>query len=119
MLEVAAPVGGDGGGVRPSRADMLDTPGRILRVGDAVPLGTRLMYTPNSGAHDPWPYENGVSWDADEDWTTEATPYDWLAYRVETTDGAEISINEAVVALSVRPDETRSRLSWPSKVWIL
>lgn len=117
MLEVAAPVGGSDAGVRLS--DMLDTPGRVLGVGDAVPLGTRLMYTPNSGAHDPWPHENNVSWDADGDWTAEAAPYDWLAYRVETSDGGEISTNEAVVALSVRPDGAGPRLSWPSKVRIL
>lgn len=88
---------------------------RVLGVGDAVPVGTRLVYKPASGAHDPWPDDGtDVTWEGG-DWTMEAAPYDWLAYRVET-EGGEISANEAVVALSVRPEDCAWRLRWPSKV---
>lgn len=108
-LSVAAPVGG----VPALSVDQ--EPERVLEVGDAVPVGTRLVYKPESGAHDAWPDEStGVTWDG-RDWTTEAAPYDWLAYRVEA-EGGEISANEAVVALSVRPEDITPRLSWPSKV---
>lgn len=90
----------------------------ILAVNNAVPVGTRLVYRPDEGAHDPWlggsvgEYGGG---DVDE-WATEGEPYDWFQYRVETEGGGEVSENEAVVALSVRPTLNTAHLSWPLKV---
>lgn len=113
-LSVAAPVGqsstvGDDGEEQTETA---------LRIGDAIPVGTRLVYRPEEGAHDPWlggsvGEYGGVS---AADWAAEGDPYDWFGYRVETEGGEEVSTNEAVVALSVRPSLNPPRLDWPMKV---
>lgn len=90
----------------------------ILAVGDAIPVGTRLVYQPNEGAHDPWQggsvgeYGGGGV----DNWAAEGEPYDWFGYRVETHGGGEVSDNEAVVALSVRPTLNTAHLTWPLKV---
>lgn len=90
----------------------------ILAVNDAMPVGTRLVYQPDKGAHDPWlegtvgEYGGGGV----DDWAAEGEPYDWFGYRVETEGGGEISENEAVVGLSVRPALNTAHLSWLLKV---
>lgn len=87
---------------------------KVLEVGDTVPVGTRLVYQPNPGAHDSWD-STGGGYGGIGNWTTEASPYDWLSYRVET-EGGEISANEVDVVLSVRVNTDSPHLSWPSKV---
>lgn len=93
----------------------------VLSIGDAVPVGTRLLYRPDVGAHDPWlggsvGEYGGLSV---VDWTAEGDPYDWFGYRVETEGGDEVSTNEAAVALSVRPSLKPARLDWPLKVGVV
>lgn len=116
-LSVAAPVGQ----LSTTGADGQEQTETALRIGDAVPMGTRLVYRPDVGAHDPWlggsiGEYGGVSVG---DWAAEGDPYDWFGYRVETAGGHEVSANEAVVALSVRPSLNAARLSWPLKVGVV
>lgn len=87
----------------------------VLEIGDAVNVGTRLIYRPEVGAHDPW--SEGVigKYGGITDWTAEGEPFDSFAYRVQTEDG-EVSENEAVVALSVRPEMNAAHFDWPIKV---
>lgn len=90
----------------------------MLAVNDAVPVGTRLVYRPDEGAHDPW-LEGSVGeygGGGVDEWAAEGEPYDWFQYRVKTEGGVEVSENEAVVALSVRPTLNTAHLSWPLKV---
>lgn len=86
-----------------------------LGVDDAIPVGTRLVYRPDVGAHDPWLGGDVGEYGGVDGWTSEGEPYDWFAYRVET-EGGESSANEAVVALSVRPSLSPAHLDWPVKV---
>lgn len=88
---------------------------RVLDIGDAIPVGTRLIYRPDDGAHDPWLEGRVGEYKGIDMWTSEGEPYDWFGYRVET-EGGEASENEAVVALSVRPETNAAHLDWPSKV---
>lgn len=91
-----------------------------LSVGDTIPVGTKLLYRPEVGAHDPWLDESAGEYGglSATDWAAEGNPYDWFGYRVETEGGEEVSANEAVVALSVRPSLNPARLDWPSKVGV-
>lgn len=110
-----APAGGTLFLASPIGSTASDEDEKVLEVGHSVPVGARLVYRPDAGAHDPFPdSDERVTWDGG-DGATEADPYDWLAYRVET-EGGEVSDNEAVVALSVRPVTDTPHLSWPSKV---
>lgn len=89
----------------------------VLGLGDTIPLGTKLIYRPNAGAHDPW-LEGSVGEYGDVvDWTVEGESYDSFSYRVET-DGGEASANYAVVELSVRPGMHPAHLDWTEKVRI-
>lgn len=89
----------------------------VLGIGDVVPVGTKLIYRPVTGAHDPWLEESVGEYAGVADWAAEGEPYDWLGYRVETEAG-EASANEAVVALSVRPTLNAAHVDWPSKVGV-
>lgn len=116
-LSVASPVG-QSSAVGADGEEQTET---ALRIGDAIPVGTRLVYRPEEGAHDPWlggsvGEYGGVS---AADWAAEGDPYDWFGYRVETEGGEEVSTNEAVMALSVRPSLHPARLDWPKKVGIV
>lgn len=110
-LSVAVPIGA---------STAQDKKERLLHVGDSVPVGTRLVYRPEPGAHDAWPGEASGQEDRDDllggsTWSDEAFPHEWLSYRVET-EGGDISINTATVALSVQVDRDDPHLVWPSKV---
>lgn len=116
-LSVAAPVGQSS----TIGADGEEQTEAALRIDDAIPVGTRLVYRPDAGAHDPWlggsvGEYGGVS---AADWAAEGDPYDWFGYRVETEGGEEVSLNEAAVALSVRPSLNAARLDWPLKVGVV
>lgn len=86
-----------------------------LGIGDVVPVGTKLIYRPETGAHDSWLEGSVAEYAGIADWAAEGEPYDWLGYRVETEAG-EASANEAVVALSVRPTLNAAHVDWPLKV---
>lgn len=116
-LSVAAPVGQSS----TIGVDGEEQTEAALSIGDAIPVGTRLLYRPDEGAHDPWlggsvGEYGGVSV---VDWAAEGDPHDWFRYRVETEGGEEVSTNEAVVALSVRPSLNPARLDWPLKVSVV
>lgn len=116
-LSVAAPVGQSSS---IASVDGQDQEAAILAINDAMPVGTRLVYRPDAGAHDPWlggsvgEYGGGSV----TDWAADGEPYDWFGYRVETQGGGEVSENEAVVALSVRPTLNAAHLDWPLKVGV-
>lgn len=114
-LSVAPPIGQASSAIG---LDGEEQDAALLRIDDAVPVGTRLVYTPDAGAHDPWLEGNVGEYGGGgtADWTSEGEPYDWFAYRVEAEGGGETSANEAVVALSVRPELNAPRLEWLSKV---
>ena len=80
-----------------------------------IPVGTKLIYRPETGAHDSWLEGSVGEYAGVADWAAEGEPYDWLGYRVET-EGGEASTNEAVVILRVRPTLNAAHLDWPSKV---
>lgn len=109
-VDTTTPVGESTSGVEGDSA--------ALSVGDVVPVGTRLVYWPDAGAHDPWlggevgEYGGGSA----VDWSAEGEPYDRFGYRVEAAKGGEVSENEAVVSLSVRPSLNAAHLDWPVKV---
>ena len=106
-LSVAAPIGESTSYARSAHA--------TLGIGERIPVGTRLFYQPNTGAHDPWLKDSPGDYEGTSPWMAEESPYDWLAYRVVTEDG-ETSTNEATVALSVRPDRSAVHLEWSKKV---
>lgn len=87
----------------------------MLEEGDKVPAGTKLIYRPDEGAHDPWVEGGEGEYAGETDWAAEGSPYDWFQYRVET-DRGETSANDAVMSLSVRPALGAARLEWPLKV---
>lgn len=87
----------------------------VLGIGDMFPVGTKLIYRPETGAHDSWLEGSVGEYAGVADWAAEGEPYDWLGYRVET-EGGEVSTNEAVVALSVRPTLNAAHVDWPVKV---
>lgn len=93
-----------------------------LGIGDVIPVGTKLLYRPDTGAHDPWLEGIVGEYAGVSEWAAEGEPYDWFSYRVET-EGGEASTNEVVVALSVRPALNAPHLDWPVKVseraWLL
>lgn len=89
----------------------------VLGIGDVIPVGTKLIYRPGTGAHDSWLEGNVGEYAGITDWAAEGEPYDWLGYRVETEAG-ETSVNEAVVTLSVRPTLNAAHVDWPFKVGV-
>lgn len=86
-----------------------------LGVGERIPVGTRLVYRPETGAHDPWLEGSPGKYEDAADWKAAERPFEWLAFRVMTEDG-ETSANEATVALSVRPESNPLHLRWSEKV---
>lgn len=114
-LSVAASIGESPSAISPDEGGQ---DAAFLKIDDVIPVGTRLVYTPDAGAHDPWLDENVGEYGGGgiADWTSEGEPYDWFTYRVEAEGGGEASANEAMVALSVRPDLSAAHLDWPSKV---
>lgn len=107
LLSVAAPIGEH---ISEGYVEQAE-----LKVGDSIPVGTRLLYRPNAGAHDPWLDGTVGKYPSTGDWTVGDLPYDWMSFRVETEAG-ESSANDAVVALSVRPGLNAAHLDWPIKV---
>lgn len=117
-LSVAAPVG-QSSSITSANGEQKEAAAETaLQIGDVIPVGTRLEYRPDAGAHDPWlggivgEYGGGGV----DEWNAEGEPYDWFGYRVEAEGGGEVSTNEAAVALSVRPELNAAHLNWPLKV---
>lgn len=116
-LSVAAPVGQSSSIISADGEDQ-DAVETALKINDVIPVGTRLVYRPDEGAHDPWlgdivgEYGGGSV----DEWASEGEPYDWFRYRVEAEGEGDVSTNEAVVALSVRPVMNAAHLNWPLKV---
>lgn len=86
-----------------------------IGVGERIPVGTRLVYRPETEAHDPWLEGSPGKYEDAADWTAADRPFEWLAFRV-MTEGGERSVNEATVALSVRPESNPLYLGWSEKV---
>lgn len=105
-LAVAAPIG---------ESSSIAVDEQVLKIGDTVTVGTRLVYRSEVGAHDPWLDGIVGEYGGGTDWAAEGEPFDSFAYQVQT-EGGEVSENEAVVTLSVRPEMNAAHFDWPVQV---